>query len=95
MKEITCEISIQRKQLSGDLSISRKEIQGDLPGDLIFGVPGKDAPTYDGPYAVTPSLNEQMLETAQKMMSDNVTVKEIPIYVVSNNSGGTTVIIGG
>lgn len=46
MKEITCEISIQRKQLSGDLSISRKEIQGDLPGDLIFGVPGKSAYQY-------------------------------------------------
>lgn len=49
---------------------------------------------YDGDYSITPQLTAQTLETAKKYMSNDVEVKEIPIYVVSNNSGGNTVTIG-
>lgn len=48
---------------------------------------------YDGSYMVIPSVEEQKLQTAQKMMTDDVTVKAIPYYDVSNASGGTTVYI--
>jgi len=48
---------------------------------------------YDGPYSVTPTVDEQKLETAQKIMLDDVTVKAIPYYTVSNVSGGTTIYI--
>ena len=50
--------------------------------------------TYDGNYIVTPRLNEQTLATKDKNMIDDVVVKPIPIYELSNEHG-ITVIIGG
>ena len=52
-----------------------------------------DAPVYDGPYSVTPQMEAQTLPTKAKLMSEDVTINEIPIYRVSNTSGGTTVYI--
>lgn len=49
---------------------------------------------YNGEYEITPQIESQTLLTAQKYMSDDVTVKEIPYYSVSNTSGGNTVYIG-
>lgn len=54
-----------------------------------------DLPSYAGSYQVNPSFLDQMLETAGLMMRENMTIKQIPIAEVSNNSGGVTVIIGG
>ena len=52
-------------------------------------------PAYEGPYTVTPVLyDEQELETRNLRMTDNVTVKEIPITQTSNLYGGYTVVIG-
>lgn len=53
-----------------------------------------DAEHYTGEYIVTPDTESQTLETAGKLLDDNVTIKEIPFYNVSNNSGGSTVYIG-
>lgn len=53
----------------------------------------KDADPYRGAYEVTPKVDEQVLQTAQKLMADDVTINAIPIYDVSNNSGGSTVYI--
>ena len=50
--------------------------------------------SYDGSYEITPRLREQVLETSDKIMHDDLKIKEIPIARVSNPSGGTTVIIG-
>lgn len=51
---------------------------------------------YQGDYTVIPKIaTDIILPTAQKSMSQNVTVKEIPVYVTGNESGGNTVIIGG
>ena len=50
---------------------------------------------YAGPYTVTPRFSEQVLETAEKSMADDVTVLEIPVHRVSNEAGGVTVSIGG
>ncbi len=52
------------------------------------------APVYGGVYTVTPSMKEQTLETAGKLMEHNTKIEEIPVSVVSNNSGGSTVTIG-
>lgn len=52
-------------------------------------------PYYEGDYTVTPRLNEAItLQTAQKAMSQNVTVTQIPMYQTENDKGGLTVIIG-
>lgn len=49
---------------------------------------------YKGDYTVTPKVDPQMLRTKGKLLTDNVTVKSIPIFEVSNTSGGATVYIG-
>lgn len=50
---------------------------------------------YNGEYIIYPKVDmEQQLKTKNKSMSDNVTVMEIPVSEVSNESG-TTFIIGG
>lgn len=56
---------------------------------------GVDAEVYDGEYEVTPSQLEQKLETFNKLLKDDVTVKSIPYYEVDNIENGVTVIIGG
>ena len=55
---------------------------------------GGNVAEYKGSYEVTPSVNEQTLSTAKKVMREDVKIKEIPYAEVSNTSGGTTVIIG-
>lgn len=49
---------------------------------------------YDGEYEVTPSIEPQVLETNQKFMDDDVTVKKIPYAEVTNTANGITVTIG-
>ena len=64
--------------------------------DFLFEVkltPG-DFPTYQGPYEVTPSVDGTTLETAQKLLTDNVEVSAIPYFNVGNTAGGSTVYIG-
>jgi hypothetical protein len=46
-------------------------------------------------YEVTPSFEKQELETAQKVMGQNMTINPISITKTTNPSGGLTVIIGG
>lgn len=53
-----------------------------------------DAEIYTGSYEVTPQFHEQILETAHKVMRNDVKIKNIPITTVSNTSGGRTLIIG-
>lgn len=50
--------------------------------------------TYEGKYEVTPKVEEQCLETKDKLMKDNVNIKSIPFFSVSNETGGNTVYIG-
>ena len=60
----------------------------------VIAQSGGSFPKYEGEYEVTPSMkNDITLETAKKLMTDNVTVKKIPRYDVSNEAGGTTVYI--
>ena len=56
--------------------------------------PSSNAEKYTGSYTVKPLVSEQTLATKDKVMSDNVTVLEIPYSEVSNNDGGLTVTIG-
>lgn len=51
-------------------------------------------PYYSGPYEVTPKTTEQVLQTKDKSMSDNVKIFSIPYAVTSNVFGGLTATIG-
>ena len=59
------------------------------------GVIYRPIPAYEGDYIVTPKIDEQILETKDLRMTDDVTVKEIPYAEVTNPVGGKTAIIGG
>lgn len=56
----------------------------DEPGDIEI---------YDGNYSVVPARHEQILNTKDKKLIDDINVTEIPYYEVDNNDGGTTYII--
>lgn len=65
-----------------------------LKGHISFGGGSGRLPWYEGAYEVTPkAYTEQILETAQKSMHENVTVHKVPRYDVDNPFGGKTVSI--
>lgn len=78
--------------------MSVKFVENSLTFSVDFGefiaVPEGDAEHYLGEYVVTPDPEGKTLETAGKLMNDDVTIKAIPYHDVSNNSGGRTVYIG-
>lgn len=54
-----------------------------------------DFDAYQGQYTVTPLPSvEQILRTEHKILAHDIVVEPIPYSEVSNNFGGTTVIIG-
>lgn len=64
-----------------------------LNGALSNNIPYQ---TYTGPYEVIPKAFEsQTLETKDQILSENISVLEIPFYVTSNESNGKTIYIGG
>lgn len=82
--------------LTGAVS-SGGEIQGklDTASTLVgsVGFPKCDYPMpYIGEYEVTPRSYEQYLDTNDKYMSDDVTVKQIPYFETSNDYGETIYI---
>lgn len=50
---------------------------------------------YTGEYTVDPDFAGKTIETAHKLMTDNVQVKPIMVSRTRNQSGGNTVYIGG
>lgn len=50
-------------------------------------------PIYEGTYSATPTNEQQVLSTQGKFLTDDLTVEKVPIFQVSNPSGGNTVYI--
>ena len=76
--------------------ISTKFIQTACSFDTGFGEVFliKTDEVYEGDYNVTPRVYQQVLETKDKLMLDDVTVEIIPLSRVINLSNGYTVTIG-
>ena len=68
------------------ISVHFKELQ-------IVGT-GSQLEKYEGPYEVSPQITTQTLETKQKIMDEDIQIREIPFCRVSNIKGGETVTIG-
>lgn len=49
--------------------------------------------TYEGPYTVTPTEEQQILETARKNMEQNVIVEQIPLEYAEISAVGSTLFI--
>lgn len=87
---------ISEKTLSGKLQ-AESGISGklseeiDIKGSLILPIGYED---YAGPYSVKPKTEPYLLATADRHMTDDVTIDAIPYYEVSNQNG-KTIIIGG
>lgn len=64
---------------------------GRISGKLS-GYPGGGGTPYEGPYEVTPMTVDQTLETANKLMREDVTIYEIPYAEVANQYGITATI---
>lgn len=76
--------------LEGNLQI---ENTLSLVGSVIIGGGGQTYPYYEGEYIVTPlAFQETILNTDEKVMTDDVRVLEIP-YDETSNQYGTTVVI--
>lgn len=62
--------------------------------DIEIGNSGQMLPIYDGPYEVTPRVKEQLLNTSNKSMTNDVKIFSIPYATTSNIAGGLTATIG-
>lgn len=79
-----------KRELTG--SINRNET---VSGNVNVGqVYTQNVDEYTGDYDVTPKAIAQVLETKQKLMTDDVRIRKIPFHEVSNPHGGTTITIG-
>lgn len=75
-----------------DISLATNEMHIDIG---LSDSGGGKLPTYEGEYIVTPKpFTEQVLETKNKSLVDDVTVLEIPYSEVTNPEGGITANIG-
>lgn len=91
MATISGSLSSANITMSGSLSVVDK-----LEGQM--SVPDKlkdDFDIYTGEYAVNPNFNKQILNTKNKVMTEDVEIERIMVSVTSNTSGGNTVYIGG
>lgn len=95
-EQITADIDIQLDEESMELTV---EFDSDDTFDTQFGevveVMPDDVPSYEGDHEITPTFQEQLLDTSGLLLEEDIRIEPIPLSRVSNNSGGTTVIIGG
>ena len=78
-------LDLQFDQSENNLILKFGEVQ--TVTEYVGGEP------YEGSYTITPKVEEQKMETKGKIMIDDVTVKSVPFFEVSNTSGGNTVYI--
>ena len=84
--------------IEGEVDLDNKlSVGGDIDTQSSLIVEGKvtiggGGETYEGEYVITPHTYEQVFETKNKTMKDDLTVLEIP-YDETTNPYGTTVVI--
>lgn len=82
-------LTASKCELHGKLSQNKGNLNGMLSARSIY------AEIYDGAYSVHSKANEvQILPTANKQLTKNITVEKIPYFETSNLSDGITAYIG-
>lgn len=88
------QLTKQDRDINITLSENNKELEVEF-GE-VFEI-GNGRPEgieeYDGAYQIIPKREAQELPTKQKFLTENIEIKEIPVYSTSNNAGGNTVYI--
>ena len=71
-------------------------VSATIQGELSIAAMNTNAdPEYEGSYNVISKVNESVvLSTKDRALRDNVTVLAIPQFEISNDAGGSTLIIG-
>lgn len=72
-------------------SVKVNNVRNKIEAESNVRVGGGDP--YTGAYTVIPSTSQQVLDTKFKVLSDDVTVTEIPYIETVNESDGITVSI--
>ena len=81
---------LAKQSLTGNISGKER-----LVGDIAISDTAAVRPdTYEGSYEIKPTTESQILQTKEKLMKDDLTVKAIPYAEVTNSSNGITVTIG-
>lgn len=86
-KEIIIEF---KKEEAIQVELKDNEIEFDMSNVISL----YDGEEYKGNYEVTPQVTSQILKTKNKVMMQDMTIKEIPYYEVGNLANGNTVYIG-
>lgn len=87
---ITPLVSIEQRLQTKNKVLNQDIIIDPIPESVI-----NTHKTYSGQYSVTPrAFFDAILRTKDKVLEENIVVEQIPYTEVSNNAGGTTVIIG-
>ncbi len=75
------------KKLNVDFHTRNEQIKVDFEHlQVVSDNVGADY--YKGDYTVTPKVEKQELATCKKFLTENVKIKEIPFFEVSNLEGG-------
>ena len=84
-------ISFSETSVTLDVQMSKEtgEMKADFAGYQQVNI----SDPYTGSYEITPKVEAQTIPTAQKFMTSDMRIKEIPIYDVGNTSGGRTIYI--
>lgn len=91
MAKLQANLKRPKSGMGANIRTPDSALDAALPGTLVITV---ERETYDGPYEITPKVESQTMATKGKSMAENVTIKSIPYFDVSNNAGGSTVYIG-
>lgn len=82
--------------LENNSEVNVKFIETKCTFDTQFGeiMIMHDADVYTGDYEVTPRVYNQVLQTKDKLLNDDVTIFQIPKAMVLNPKNGYTITIG-
>ena len=84
---------VQSKPVSMHISAVLEPVRISVPQAVTVAA-GEGGIAYEGSYVITPKVTPQTLPTKDRRMSDDMSIKAIPRFDVSNTAGGTTVYIG-
>lgn len=87
---ITVPMKVAVSQVEIPMSVSHSNVEIEMSVSAEFSIAGADE--YEGAYSVTPLVSEQTLETANKLMREDVLVLGVPYYETSNLTGETVYI---
>lgn len=88
---VTADATVEDLIVTAEATMEGMAVEAEA--EVVTRIQTGDYPTYAGPHEVTPKAAEaQVLETARKVVLQDITVHEIPYWETSNQSGMTAFI---